>query len=383
MDRRFVIVFFIAIFISSFSALSQQGQICRLQNASFEGLSSSGKTPSKWENCGAPRESEPDIQPNQFGVTRLAHQGQTYLGLVVRDNDTHEGISQRLSSPLKADNCYKFSIWLCRSEFYNSKSSTTGKDANYSLPVRFNIYGGSIPCQKLQLLGFVDEIANTEWKEFFFEFKARQDYAYITIEANHKKPSLFPYNGNVLVDQASDFVPTKCDEKVLAKANKPKNTIKPDVKRPDSGGVASAITKPTDIPSAYDTKPTISATYDRKKMRIGQTIRIEKLYFDADSTKLNRSTYPILNELYQFMSANTDVNIEVGGHTNDTPTDDFCDHLSSARARAVAEYLISKGIHESRVSYRGYGKRNPLFPNSTSENRKRNQRVEIKILSIG
>jgi outer membrane protein OmpA-like peptidoglycan-associated protein len=383
MDRRFVIVFFISTFIASFVALGQQGQVCRLQNGSFEGLTSSGKTPSKWENCGAPNESEPDIQPNQFGVARLAHQGQTYLGLVVRDNDTHEGVSQRLSSTLKKDNCYKFSIWLCRSEFYNSKSSTTGKDANYSLPVRFNIYGGSIPCQKLQLLGFVEEVTNTEWKEYFFEFKTRQDYAYISIEANHKKPSLFPYNGNVLVDQASDFMPMKCDEKALAKANKNKNAIKPDIKRPDSGGIASTITKPADVPTAYDTKTTLSSTYDRKKMKIGQTIRIEKLYFDADSVKLSRSTYPILNELYQFMSANTDVNIEVGGHTNDTPTDEFCDHLSSSRARAVAEYLISKGIHESRVLYRGYGKRNPLFPNTTSENRKRNQRVEIKILSIG
>ncbi len=385
MDRRFVIVFFIASFIASFTALSQQGQIGRLQNASFEGISSHGKTPSKWENCGALGESEPDIQPTQFGVTRSPHQGQTYLGLVVRDNDTHEGVSQRLSSPLKKDNCYKFSIWLCRSEFYNSKSSITNKDANYSLPVRFNIYGGSVPCQKLQLLGFVEEVTNTEWKEFFFEFKARQDYTYISIEANHKKPSLFPYNGNILVDQASDFIPIKCDEKALAKANKPKTTTtsKPEIKRPDSGGIASAVTKPSDIPMSYDTKPTVSSTYDRRKMRIGQTIRIEKLYFDADSIKLGRSTYPILNELYQFMSANTDVNIEVGGHTNDTPTDEFCDHLSTSRARAVAEYLISKGIHESRVSYRGYGKRNPLFPNSTSENRKRNQRVEIKILSIG
>jgi outer membrane protein OmpA-like peptidoglycan-associated protein len=304
--------------------------------------------------------------------------------MVVRDNDTHESVSQRLTTKLKKDACYKFSIWLCRSEFYNSMSSTDKtKYVNYSTAVRFNVYGGNVLGQKTQLLGFVEEVSNTEWKEFFFEFKARQDYAYISIEANHKKPSLFPYNGNVLVDQASDFVPMKCDEKALAKANKNKNPIKTDIKRPDSGGIASTITKPSDIPTAYDTKPSATSTYDRKKMKIGQTIRIEKLYFDADSIKLNRSTYPILNELYQFMSANTDVNIEVGGHTNDTPTDEFCDHLSTSRARAVAEYLIAKGIHESRVLYRGYGKRNPLFPNTTSENRKRNQRVEVKILSIG
>jgi outer membrane protein OmpA-like peptidoglycan-associated protein len=384
MDRRCVIAYFIFSFCFPFLAHSQvKAEICHLQNPSFEGIPKSGEVPSRWENSGTLSESPPDIQPYQFGVSKLPHNGNTYLGLVVRDNDTYESVSQRLTTTIKEKNCYKFSIWLCRSEFYNSQSSVTKKPANYSLPVRFNIYGGNNVGHKLQLLGSVEEVQNTEWKEYFFEFKARQNYSYITLESAHKKPTLFPYNGNVLVDQMSDIVPIKCDEKALAKVDKIKKP-NPEFKRPDTGVIASTTpTKPTNIPTAYDTKPLLSSTYDRKKMKIGQTIRIEKLYFDADSIKLNRSAYPVLNELYQFMSSNTDVNIEVGGHTNDTPAEEFCDRLSTSRARAVAEYLILKGIHESRVLYRGYGKRNPLFPNTTTENRKRNQRVEIKILSIG
>jgi outer membrane protein OmpA-like peptidoglycan-associated protein len=57
--------------------------------------------------------------------------------------------------------------------------------------------------------------------------------------------------------------------------------------------------------------------------------------------------------------------------------------LSSARAKAVADYLIAKGISRERIQYRGYGKRQPIDTNETPEGRRRNQRVEIKIISFG
>jgi outer membrane protein OmpA-like peptidoglycan-associated protein len=41
------------------------------------------------------------------------------------------------------------------------------------------------------------------------------------------------------------------------------------------------------------------------------------------------------------------ITIEVGGHTNNQPKDDFADYLSTARAKAVASYFIDKGIDAS------------------------------------
>jgi len=49
----------------------------------------------------------------------------------------------------------------------------------------------------------------------------------------------------------------------------------------------------------------------------------------------------------------------------------------------VADYLVSKGITASRVSYKGYGKENPIASNRTKEGRAKNQRVEIKVLETG
>ena len=118
------------------------------------------------------------------------------------------------------------------------------------------------------------------------------------------------------------------------------------------------------------------------KLKIGQTIPIKKLYFDADSTKLTSVSEPTLNELYEFLIKNENIDIEVGGHTNNVPADEFCDRLSTARAKSVANYLWAKGIRKDRIVYVGYGKRKPIATNKTPDGRKRNQRVELKILNV-
>jgi outer membrane protein OmpA-like peptidoglycan-associated protein len=90
----------------------------------------------------------------------------------------------------------------------------------------------------------------------------------------------------------------------------------------------------------------------------------------------------MLDELYDFMIENGSAAIEIDGHTNNQPSDAFADELSANRAKAVADYLIAKGIDPKRVIHKGYGKRYPLVPNTSAEGRKTNQRVEIKILKI-
>ena len=74
--------------------------------------------------------------------------------------------------------------------------------------------------------------------------------------------------------------------------------------------------------------------------------------------------------------------VEIGGHTNGIPEHAYCDRLSTQRAKAVAEYLVRRGIKQGRLKYKGYGKRQPVATNKTPDGRKRNQRVEIKILSL-
>lgn len=117
-------------------------------------------------------------------------------------------------------------------------------------------------------------------------------------------------------------------------------------------------------------------------LKLGQTIRVDKLYFEADSSTIQPASYAVLEEIYTFLNENNNVSIEIGGHTNSLPEDAYCDRLSTSRAKNIAEYLYDKGIPESRISYKGYGKRQPIASNQTVEGRRKNQRVEIKIVSL-
>ncbi len=121
---------------------------------------------------------------------------------------------------------------------------------------------------------------------------------------------------------------------------------------------------------------------DAKKVVVGQKLRINELNFVSDSSSITQDNYDILNEVYDFLVANPTVSIEIGGHTNTIPPHEYCDQLSTARAKNVAEYLYSRGIQKGRISFKGYGKREPLTDSTSASGRQKNQRVEIKILSM-
>ena len=123
-------------------------------------------------------------------------------------------------------------------------------------------------------------------------------------------------------------------------------------------------------------------TLDIATIAVGQTIRVDKLYFEADSSTIKPESYAVLEEIYAFLNENDKVKIEIGGHTNSLPEEAYCDKLSTARAKDIAEYLYEKGIPQSRIAYKGYGKRQPIASNQTVDGRKKNQRVEIKIVSM-
>lgn len=192
--------------------------IIYLNNPSFEDYPRSGQAPRKWYDCGFRDETPPDIQPalnhSIFGVTKKANHQQTYIGMVVRDNNTWEFISQRLNtnSILKKNHCYTFSIFLARSPIYSSTSRITNEPANYDTPCIVNIWGGnSNYCHRDELLARSSAIEHTEWEEYNFSFNPQKDYKYITIEVYYHDSFESPYNGNVLMDNASNIVKVDCE----------------------------------------------------------------------------------------------------------------------------------------------------------------------------
>ena len=154
------------LFLSLFSlgVFAQKSESISLRNPSFEDFYRAGHPPRGWFDCGASGETPPDIHPGEpplFGVRTLPADGNTYLGMVVRDNDTKESIGQQLSSPLLAGHTYRFSIQLTQSEWYISRSRMTNKETNYTTPVVLRIYGGQSLCDRQELLAESPPIEST------------------------------------------------------------------------------------------------------------------------------------------------------------------------------------------------------------------------------
>lgn len=110
-------------------------------------------------------------------------------------------------------------------------------------------------------------------------------------------------------------------------------------------------------------------------------IEIPNVNFEFNSFTLDASSYEPLNKVVTLLKVNTGIEIELSAHTDDKGSDDYNNKLSDQRAASVAAYIVSKGIDPARLVSKGYGKTQPLVPNTNDENRAKNRRVELKILS--
>jgi OOP family OmpA-OmpF porin len=75
--------------------------------------------------------------------------------------------------------------------------------------------------------------------------------------------------------------------------------------------------------------------------------------------------------------ADTDLNVEIGGHTDSQGGEDLNQELSSARADAVRAALIARGATDDAIVAKGYGEAEPIADNETAEGRAANRRTTI------
>ena len=112
---------------------------------------------------------------------------------------------------------------------------------------------------------------------------------------------------------------------------------------------------------------------------VGTVVVLKNIFFDFDQSNLKPESSVELDKLVTYLN-NNNIKIEVGGHTDNQGSDEYNDRLSESRAKAVYDYLVSKGISKDRLSYRGYGKRHPIADNNTEEGMAANRRTEFKIV---
>ena len=108
---------------------------------------------------------------------------------------------------------------------------------------------------------------------------------------------------------------------------------------------------------------------------------LKNVFFDTKKTDLKPESITELDNVVKLMNENPNMKILISGFTDNVgkPADNL--KLSTGRAVAVVNYLISKGIINNRLSYKGFGETKPIASNDTEEGRAMNRRTELTVVS--
>jgi outer membrane protein OmpA-like peptidoglycan-associated protein len=107
-----------------------------------------------------------------------------------------------------------------------------------------------------------------------------------------------------------------------------------------------------------------------------------KIYFQPGLGRIDERSYSVLNWVAKVIIEHPELTlVVVGAHTDDrgTPLDNL--RTSQARADAVVQYLITKGVEAGRLEAKGYGQDRPIDSNATSIGRENNRRIEFVIVT--
>jgi outer membrane protein OmpA-like peptidoglycan-associated protein len=118
-----------------------------------------------------------------------------------------------------------------------------------------------------------------------------------------------------------------------------------------------------------------------QKIEVGTKVVLDNIYFETGKSVLTTESYESLDQVYRFLDNNPTVRLEISGHTDNTGSLRVNTSLSQARAKAVVDYLVGRGLDRGRFEYKGYADTQPIADNSTAEGREMNRRVEFKVLS--
>jgi len=461
-------------FALSIFAQQPDRTVLKLNNPSFNGNPGPSRAfISGWVDCGRsrfPTESAPDLQPGSFLVNLAPKEGSAYLGMVARDNETWESVTQQLRKPLTPKQCYTFSLHLAASARYSSPARLSGiaveeaiasgvklDSIQHTSPIVLRIWGGSSQCKLTELLAETDEIKNRDWKKFDFKFEPKSELNFIMLEAFYKTPNPFPLNGHILIDDLSDIIGVPCNMgPPLVKISKPRqstttdkltytvkasliniyskkdilfelndklftdfefdnttgsltaiiplkkgvnklrikgsntegeNEARASVRYKEAEDIVAVVppvknsTQTIEIEKELSTESTLEGV-KRSDLKKDLKLEMKNIAFRADSTNIQEKYHDSLFKIVRFLNSNTDVIIEIGGHTNNNCDEIICNKISEDRANSVMNFLIKNGVSMDQLKAKGYGREQPIASNNSSYGRRRNQRVEIKIIDL-
>jgi outer membrane protein OmpA-like peptidoglycan-associated protein len=141
----------------------------------------------------------------------------------------------------------------------------------------------------------------------------------------------------------------------------------------DADGVPDAADKCPNTPVGTN----VDAVGCTVLFRESKGLLLQGVNFRTGKSILLPESRVILDRVAESLVANPHVRVEVGGHTDITGNKATNQRLSQARAEAVRQYLISRGVAPDRITAKGYASTRPIADNTSVEGRAANRRVEL------
>ncbi len=148
-----------------------------------------------------------------------------------------------------------------------------------------------------------------------------------------------------------------------------------------------------DIPATGDFS-SIKRDVKIEKVSAGSSVILRNVFFETGKATLTKDSKIELEKVYDILSQNPMLRVEISGHTDNSGAEPANLRLSQERAQAVVTYLVNnqksyyiapyyyKGIEVKRLVPLGYGSSKPIASNDKDEGKQMNRRVEMKIISV-
>ena len=117
-------------------------------------------------------------------------------------------------------------------------------------------------------------------------------------------------------------------------------------------------------------------------IKLASNFVFTQVLFDNNSYALLPASLPELNKLVQILEENPGMHIQISGHTDNIGKAADNLTLSTSRAKAIVQYVSSKGIATERLTYKGFGSSEPIATNETAAGRALNRRTSFTITKL-
>jgi outer membrane protein OmpA-like peptidoglycan-associated protein len=105
----------------------------------------------------------------------------------------------------------------------------------------------------------------------------------------------------------------------------------------------------------------------------------DRLEFATGSSALLPGSAEQLNNISEILKAYPNINLKIGGYTDNVGNDAYNLKLSTERAKNTELEIEKLGINDLRLESEGYGKEHPVADNATEEGRQRNRRIDVRV----